>query len=84
MWLAKSLKRLGVELNLVVRKWSGIIDGLLDGSYDAILGSMAITEDREKIVAFSTPYYHSSVQVMIRKRGPIQRSQRFEGQNCRS
>ena len=64
-------KRLGVELNLVVRKWSGIIDGLLDGSYDAILGSMAITEDREKIVAFSTPYYHSSVQVMIRKGAPF-------------
>ncbi len=64
-------KRLDVELNLVVRKWNGIIDGLLDGSYDAILGSMAITEDRERIVAFSTPYYHSSVQVMIRKGAPF-------------
>ena len=64
-------KRLGVELNLVVRKWNGIIDGLLEGSYDAILGSMAITENREKIVAFSSPYYHSSVQVMIRKGAPF-------------
>ncbi len=64
-------KRLDVELNLVVRKWSEIIDGLLDGSYDAILGSMAITEEREKIIAFSTPYYHSSVQVMIRKGAPF-------------
>jgi polar amino acid transport system substrate-binding protein len=64
-------KRLGVKLNLVVRAWSGIIDGLLDGSYDAILGSMAITEDRKKIVAFSSPYYHSSVQLMIRKGAPF-------------
>ena len=72
-------KRLGVKLNLVVRKWSGIIDGLLEGSYDAILGSMAITEDRQKIVAFSSPYYHSSVQVMIRKGAPFKDLKNLKG-----
>ena len=72
-------KRMGLQLNLVVREWSGIIDGLLDGSYDAILGSMAITEDREKIVAFSSPYYHSSVQVMIRKGAPFKNLKDLKG-----
>lgn len=59
--------RLGVTLKPVTTEWSGIIEGLRSGVYDGILGSMAVTEDRLKVVNFSTPYYYSGAQMMVRK-----------------
>jgi polar amino acid transport system substrate-binding protein len=64
-------RRLGVKPKIVVKKWSGIIQGLLAGEYDVILGSMAISEERLKLVAFSVPYYHSVVRVVVRKGSTI-------------
>jgi polar amino acid transport system substrate-binding protein len=64
-------KRLRVKPKIVVKKWSGIIQGLLAKEYDIILGSMAISEERLKLVAFSVPYYHSEVRVVVRKRSPM-------------
>ncbi len=60
-------KRLGVEFKPVTTEWSGIIPGLTSGVYDGILGSMAITEDRLKVVDFSVPYYYSGAQVLVRE-----------------
>lgn len=48
--------RLGVKFKPVTTEWSGIIPGLTSGVYDGILGSMAVTPDREKVVSFSAPY----------------------------
>lgn len=59
--------RLGVSLKPVTTEWSGIIEGLRSGVYDGILGSMAVTEDRLKVVNFSTPYYYSGAQMMVKK-----------------
>lgn len=59
--------RLGVTLKPVTTEWSGIIEGLRSGVYDGILGSMAVTEDRLKVVNFSTPYYYSGAQMMVKK-----------------
>jgi len=64
-------KRLGVRPKIVIKKWSDIIQGLLNGEYDVISGSMAISEDRQKLVAFSVPYYHSVVRVLVRKGSTI-------------
>lgn len=60
-------KRLGVNLKPVTTEWSGIIEGLRSGAYDGILGSMAVTEERQKVVSFSTPYYYSGAQLMVKK-----------------
>lgn len=60
-------KRLGVKVKLVATEWSNIIQGLRSGAYDGILGSMAVTEERKKLVAFSVPYYYSGSQLMVRK-----------------
>lgn len=60
-------KRLGVEFKPVTTEWSGIIEGLRSGAYDGILGSMAVTEQRLKVVNFSTPYYYSGAQLVVRK-----------------
>ncbi len=63
--------RLGVTLKPVTTEWSGIIEGLRSGVYDGILGSMAVTEDRLKVVNFSTPYYYSGAQMMVMKDSPF-------------
>ncbi len=58
-------KRLGVELNYVTSDWDGLIEGLRNKRYDAILGSMAITEERSKVVDFTDPYYYSGAQLFV-------------------
>jgi polar amino acid transport system substrate-binding protein len=60
-------ERLGVELNYVTSDWDGLIDGLTSGSYDAILGSMAINQERLAAVNFTIPYYYSGAQLVVRK-----------------
>ena len=50
-------KRMGIEVEIVTTAWDGIIGGLLANKYDAIVGSMSITEERDKVVDFVGPYY---------------------------
>jgi polar amino acid transport system substrate-binding protein len=42
---------------LVQHEWDGIIKGLVNREYDAIMSSLEITERRQKRIAFSDPYY---------------------------
>ncbi len=64
-------KGLGVKLELVAIPWTKIIAGLNKCEYDAVLGSMSITEEREKLVDFSVPYYYARSQVMVPKGSPL-------------
>ncbi len=63
---AEIAERLGVELNYVTSDWDGLTEGLRNARYDAILGSMAITYDRLKVLNFSDPYYYSGAQLIVR------------------
>lgn len=58
--------RLGVELNYVTSDWDGLVEGLRNKRYDGILGSMAITEERQQVVSFTDPYYYSGAQLVVR------------------
>jgi len=45
------------ECSFVLHEWDGIIRGLINREYDAIMASLAITERRKKRIAFSRRYY---------------------------
>lgn len=49
-------ERMNVKCTVIAQEWSGIIPGLTVGKYDAIIASMGVTEERKKVVGFSTPY----------------------------
>ncbi|WP_029040798.1 transporter substrate-binding domain-containing protein [Cucumibacter marinus] len=50
-------KRMGLEVEIITTAWDGIIGGLLANKYDAVVGSMSITEERAEVVDFVGPYY---------------------------
>lgn len=50
-------ERMGLEAEIVTTAWDGIIGGLLANKYDAIVGSMSITPERDEVVDFVGPYY---------------------------
>ncbi len=60
-------EKMGMELRIVTTEWDGILAGLLAGKFDAIIGSMAITEERRKQVSFSRPYYVSGAQLFVNR-----------------
>lgn len=56
--LSKALcEQMNAECVLVQHEWDGIIRGLLNRDYDAIMSSLEILERRQKRIAFSNPYY---------------------------
>ncbi len=60
-------KEMGLEPKAVSNPFETIIDGLNGQKYDAVIGSLGITEKRKEAVEFSQPYYRSGAQVFIRK-----------------
>lgn len=45
------------ECTLVQQDFDGLIPALQSRKIDAIIASMSITDERKKVIAFSTPYY---------------------------
>jgi octopine/nopaline transport system substrate-binding protein len=48
--------RMNIECKLVVQNWDGMIAGLQAGKYDVIMDAIVITEDRKKVINFTSPY----------------------------
>jgi len=57
--------KMGLEPNPVTSPWETITQSLLGNKFDAIIGSMAITEERAERVNFSDPYYYSGGMVFV-------------------
>ncbi|MGE9551441.1 transporter substrate-binding domain-containing protein [Erwinia amylovora] len=49
-------KRAGFSYKLVAQSWGGMIPGLLDGKYDAIVDAVSITPKRQETINFTSPY----------------------------
>jgi polar amino acid transport system substrate-binding protein len=64
-------KRMGLKVEIITTAWDGIIGGLLANKYDAIVGSMSITPDREKVVDFVGPYYRMRRGIFVTKDSKI-------------
>ncbi|MEJ2649524.1 MAG: ABC transporter substrate-binding protein/permease [Sedimentisphaerales bacterium] len=62
--------RLGKKSTIIATEWDGILAGLLANKYDAIIGSMAITPERQERVNFSEPYYISGAQLFVHRDNP--------------
>lgn len=58
---------IGREVNIVNTQWDGLIPSLQTGKVDMIVSSMTITEDRSKVVDFSTPYANSLLGILVNK-----------------
>ena len=64
-------KRMGLKVEIITTAWDGIIGGLLANKYDAIVGSMSITPEREKVVDFVGPYYRMRRGIFVTKDSKI-------------
>jgi polar amino acid transport system substrate-binding protein len=56
-------KRLGVKVAFVTPDWSLITAGSWSGRWDASVGSMTVTAERQKVLDFSPPYYYTPAQM---------------------
>ena len=58
---------MGVEVEFIPTKWSGIIPALLTGKFDVIIGGMGIRPDRNLKVNFSVPYDYTGMSLLAHK-----------------
>jgi polar amino acid transport system substrate-binding protein len=57
---------LGVETCFATPAWDAITAGNWVDKWDVSVGSMTITEDRQKILDFSVPYYYTPAVIAVR------------------
>jgi polar amino acid transport system substrate-binding protein len=55
---------------LVTREWEGIVRGLVNREYDAVVSSLEVTDRRQKRIAFSRRYYRMPAAIIGRKDEP--------------
>jgi len=66
--VAKRLAQdMGVKVEFIPTKWSGIVPALLTGKFDILIGGMGIRPDRNLKVNFSNPYYYSGISIVANK-----------------
>jgi polar amino acid transport system substrate-binding protein len=63
----KLAEDMGVKVEFVNTKWSGIIPALLTGKFDIIIGGMAMTPERNLKVNFTIPYYYARGALVANK-----------------
>ncbi len=59
---------MGVKVEFVPTKWSGIIPALLTGKFDVIIGGMGILPSRNLKVNFTTPYDFTGMSMVASKK----------------
>ncbi len=64
----KMAEDLGVKVEFVPTKWSGIIPALTTGKFDVLIGGMTITTKRNLKINFTKPYYYTEQGLMANKK----------------
>lgn len=64
----KLAEDMGVKVEFVPTKWSGIIPALIAGKFDVIIGGMTVTPKRNLKINFSNPYYYTSQGLLANKK----------------
>lgn len=57
-------KDLGLELEIVPTRWSGIVPALLTGKFDIIICGLSITPERTLKVNFTIPYDYAGIEAV--------------------
>lgn len=67
--IAKQLaKDMGVKIEFVPTKWSGIIPSLIAGKFDLIIGGMTVTTERNLKINFTNPYYFTGQGLLANRK----------------
>lgn len=56
-----------LELKFIQMKFDELIPALQNGEIDCIVAGLSVTEERKKIINFSTKYYQSSKSILLNK-----------------
>lgn len=59
---------MGVKVEFIPTKWSGIIPALLTGKFDVIIGGMGIIPSRNLKINFTQPYDYSGMSLVASKK----------------
>jgi polar amino acid transport system substrate-binding protein len=60
-------EKLGRKPVFVQNAWDGLIPGLQRDQYDVVINGVEITEDRKAEILFSTPYFITYEQLVVRR-----------------
>lgn len=67
--VAKQLaKDMGVKVQFVPTKWSGIIPALIAGKFDVLIGGMTVTAERNLKINFTAPYYYTGQGLLANRK----------------
>lgn len=61
-------EQMKAKCEIISQDWDGLIPGLNAKKFDAIIAGMSITPERQKVVDFTEPYFHSGI-ILIAKKG---------------
>ena len=57
--------RVGFEIELETTNFDGIIPGLQTGTFDIAVAGITITDERDEVVDFTSPYYKSGLRIGV-------------------
>jgi octopine/nopaline transport system substrate-binding protein len=63
--------RMGARCEIVTQTWNGMIPALTTGRYDAIMAGMAITDERERTIRFSSCYASEPAMFAVSSDHPL-------------
>ena len=62
----------GMKVNMINMEFKSLVASLANGSVDAVIAGMTVTEDRQRSVDFSDSYYTAKQGIVVKKDSDIQ------------